>query len=88
MTFSEYLFRMKAHALQRVDNEYDMHLQALIDRSANATEKNGKKTSYVYKNMKDFFDYEKRIEEIEGEQRKPLSETHKRMARIAKKLNS
>lgn len=87
MTLAEYLFRMKAHALSRVDKERDMHLQALINRSANAREKKGNKEVYVYKNLEEFFDYEKRIASIEGAAKSTLSEQQKRMAEVASQVN-
>lgn len=65
MTFWEYELRMKAHALQSVDDEYMVYLQAWTIREAQAKKKKGKHGwSYVYKRLKDFFDYDSRINEI------------------------
>ena len=55
---------MKSYSLQRVDKEYDYHLQAWLSQQVQATEQRGKKSVPVYKNFKDFFDYEERINEI------------------------
>lgn len=89
MTLREYLFRMKAHSLKRVDKEYDMHLNAWLHVQANSTEQKGKKTVPKYKTFKDFFDYTKRIESIEGEnQESNLTERQREMAKIASKINS
>lgn len=55
---------MKSYSLQRVDKEYDYHLQAWLSQQVQATEQRGKKAVSVYKNFKDFFDYEERVNEI------------------------
>lgn len=87
MTFPEYLYRMKAHSLSRVDKEYDLHLQAWLNEQVGATKKQGKNSVPLYKNFKDFFDYNKAIETIKGAESSSLSDEHKRMARIAANLN-
>lgn len=88
MTLPEYLFRMKAHSLARVDKEYDFHLQAWLSRAINATETKGDKEVYVYKSFKDFYDYEKEITSISKPKDKSLNDQHKRMAQIAANLNN
>lgn len=87
MSLPEYLYRMKAHSLSRVDKEYDMHLQAWLSRDIKATKKQGDKEVYVYKSFKDFFDYEKAVESIDKPEAKQLNSKHKRMAQIAAKIN-
>lgn len=87
MTFAEYLYRFKAHGLSRVDAEYDMHLSAWLNQQAGATKTQGDKTISVYKSFKDFFDYEKRIREVDNPKPKKLNNQHKRMARLAAQAN-
>lgn len=87
MTFAEYLYRMKAYSLSRVDKEYEMHLQAWLNEQVGATKTKGKESVRVYKSFNDFFDYQKRIEEIEKPKKEQLDNQHKRMAQIAARLN-
>lgn len=78
---------MKAHSLSRVDKEYDMHLQAWLNEQVGATKAKGKDAVRVYKSFNDFFDFKKRIEEIEKPKAEQLNTQHKRMAQIAAELN-
>lgn len=87
MTLPEYLYRMKAHTLSRVDKEYDMHLQAWLNEQVGATKTKGKDTVPLYKSFNEFFDYEKRIEDISKPEVKKLNTQYKRMAQIAAKVN-
>jgi len=88
MTLPEYLYRMKAYSLSRVDEEYDMHLQAWLHRDINSTKKQGQKEVYAYQSFKDFFDYQKRIDDIEKPKIASLDQKSKEMARIAAQVNS
>lgn len=88
MTFREYLYRLRAHRLKRVDAEYDLHLTAFLNVRAGAKKKKGKETVHVYQTMKDFFDYDKRVAQIEGGETGALNPQQKRMAQIAAQLNS
>lgn len=88
MTFREYLYRLRAYRLKRVDEEYDMHLTAFLNVRAGAQKKKGKETVPVYPTMKEFFDYDKRIAKIEGGGVDKLNEKHNRMAQIAAQVNS
>lgn len=87
MTFAEYLYRFKAYRLKRVDAEYDMHLNAWLNQQAGATKKQGKDTVSAYKSFKDFFDYEKRIDEVEKPKAKKLNDQYRRMAQLAAQAN-
>lgn len=65
MTLYEYSLRMTAFRLRRADREYEIHLQAWLNREIKAKKKAGKRKMIpVYENFKQFFDYEKRINEI------------------------
>lgn len=86
MTFVEYLYRFKAYKLRRVDEEYDMHLAAWLHHQAGATKKQGKDTVSAYKSFKDFFDYDKRLADVEAPPK--LNDQHKRMARLAVAANT
>ena len=79
---------MKAFQLARVDTQYDMHLQAWLNHSVTATKEQGKKQVPVYKNFKEFFDYEKQIKEVHNPIKNRLTPKQRRMAEIAKKVNS
>lgn len=87
MTLSEYLLRMKAHRLRRVDVELDMHRTAWLHHQAGAKRLQGKKTVPVYKTFKDFFDYDKAIASVEGRKTSSLSDKHRRMAQLAAQAN-
>lgn len=83
MTFFEYRMQMKAVALKQLREEYLIHLQAWTNREINATRRESKKKiTYVYQNMKQFFDYEKHIKEVlerDGGRREPSSLAQKVM---------
>lgn len=65
MTLYEYSLRMTAFRLKRADREYEIHLQAWLNREIKAKKKSGKRKMIpVYENFKQFFDYEKYINEI------------------------
>lgn len=66
MTLVEYQLRIDAYRLQRVDREYDIHLQAWVNNQAKAEKKKGKKTVPFFKSFDSFYDYEKQIEEVTG----------------------
>ena len=63
MTLHEYSVRMKAVELQRLDKQYDIHLQAWVSQQAKAVKKNGKP---VYRTFDKFFDYKKEEQKILG----------------------
>lgn len=86
MTLYEYEMQMRAYNLKRVDKEYDIHLQAWLNHAATATKEQGKKVVSVYKDFQDFFDYKKRLRELETPTKR--TEPHLiRLAQIAKKAN-
>ncbi len=86
MTLYEYELKMKAYNLARVDKERDMHLQAWLNHAATATKEQGKKVISVYKDFTDFFDYKKRLREIE-QPIKRIDPHLRKMARLAIKAN-
>lgn len=68
MTFPEYKLLMKAVRLKQVDAEYKLHLQAFLNFAVKAEKKAGKgKSKPVYREFKKFYDYEKRLAEVEKE---------------------
>lgn len=89
LTLYEYEARMYAFRLKQADEELKMHKQAWINHQVTATKEQGKKQVPVYKSFKQFFDYEKHINNIEqefkGETRLP--ERLRKFAQIAQKLN-
>ena len=77
---------MKAESLKRVDSEYEIHLQAWVSHQVKAEKKQGKKTVPVYEKFSQFFDYEKRINDV----LKPKKEEKKltNLERLMLKANS
>ena len=86
LLLDEYLLLMKAFNLKRVDTEYDYHLQAWLSQQVQETEQRGKKSVPVYKNFKDFFDYEERVNEILKPEPKEVKRT--RIELLLLKANS
>lgn len=65
MTLYEYNMRMKVYKLKQADKDYDIHLQAWANWNVQAMKKQGKnKRVPVYRTFRQFFDYEKRVEDI------------------------
>ena len=64
MTMQEYQLRLGNIKFERLDDERDMYLQAYLNNRATATKKKGKEIVSAYPSFKDFFDYEKRLEEM------------------------
>lgn len=85
----EYEARMHAYKLERIDKERDMHMQAWLNQQVKATKEKGKKQVPIFKNFKEFYDYEKNISDIENHMSKTedISDKLKRRAQIAKKVN-
>lgn len=83
MSMSEYRLRMKAYRLRKLDTEYDIAMQAWMNREVQATRKRGKGQAAYYKRFRQFFDYEGRENEILGIE-KEHSELAKRYIEIAR----
>ena len=66
---------MEAARLKNVDLDYRNHLQAWLNFIVKARKKVGKKSVPVYKNFKQFFNYEKSIKDIKnkGEEKSKFS---------------
>ena len=62
----EYLLLMEVAALNNLDKEYDIHLAAYMTEVAGAKKQVNKKIILVYPTFKDFFDYDKRKQELLG----------------------
>ncbi|RFA36231.1 hypothetical protein CAI16_05435 [Virgibacillus dokdonensis] len=77
---------MKAYRLKRIDKEHDMHLQAWLNHQVTSTKEQGKKQVPVFRSFKDFFNYDKRIEE-ETNPKLNMSQKAMKMARIAAVAN-
>ena len=60
LTLPEITLLMRAYTLKEVDRYRDLHLLAWLSVSAGATKKDGKP---VYKKFRDFFDYDKEVEQ-------------------------
>lgn len=65
LTIPEYRLLMEGVRLKQIDIDYRNHLQAFLNFSVKAEKKKGKyKTEPVYKNFKQFYDYEKEVEKV------------------------
>lgn len=87
LTLYEYEAKMYAYKLKQIDDEHKMHMQAWINHQVTATKEQGKKQVPVYKSFTDFYNYEKRIKEVEAQNKREISPQFKRMADAAKKAN-
>lgn len=81
MTFSEYLYRMEARRLSNIDQEYRWHRKAWVNASARGYI--GKKGA----RFKDFFDYEKQLDNANNTTNKNIEARHKRAARVIADAN-
>lgn len=79
---------MRAHQLQQIDKEQEMHMQAWLNHVVTSTKEQGKKQVPVFKKFSDFYNYEKRIKEVENPKAKGLTEKQRSMARMAAVINS
>ena len=90
MTLREYTYEMEAYQLRQVDEEYRINLLAWQINQAQATKTKGsgknQKTLPYYENFKKFFDYEKRINEVNGTVEKTV--TDNTLSRLMGKANS
>lgn len=70
LTLKEYQTMMKAKRLEWVDADFMQHRQAWLNVQAGAQKEKGqgksKKLVPVYKNFKDFYDYEEALAEVTG----------------------
>ena len=66
MTFNNYILLMRGKRLQLFDEDYKLYKLAFLNRQINLTKQQGKKEIYIYKTMKDFFDYEKEYNKLMG----------------------
>lgn len=89
MLLFEYKMLMKAYSLNSLDRDYQAHKQAWINQQVKASKEQGKKTVPVYRNFKQFFDYEKMEQEILGTKTvKNKKEKPSEFARMLRKANS
>lgn len=87
LSLYEYEARMYAYRLKQVDKRQEMHMQAWLNHQVTATKEQGKNHVSVYKNFKDFFDYEKELREVEKPSKSRLTPHMRKLAQIAKKAN-
>lgn len=66
--WKEYLLLMKAAAIKELNKERDIHLLAYLPEIAGQRKRQGKTSVPVYKNFKEFYDYEGRRKELLNEQ--------------------
>jgi len=84
MTLEELELRRKAYRLQQVDKERDLHWQAWLNRQVKAMKEVGKKQEYIFKKFKDFYDYEKHLNDINN---KKINDNNQRLINIAIQAN-
>ena len=63
VTLAEFEVMTEAHMLRRVDNQFDIHLQAWAISQAQATDKRGKP---YFRTFDKFFNYEEAINRVRG----------------------
>src|SRR5690625_7256320 len=80
MTLEELELRRKAYRLQQVDKERDLHWQAWLNRQVKAMKEVGKKQEYIFKKFKDFYDYEKHLNDINNNK---INDNNHRLINIA-----
>ncbi len=66
----EYRLLMKSKELQIVDKQYEIHLQAYLNMTAQARKQVGKKQRMVYTRFDKFFDYQKQLDKVMGFKKK------------------
>lgn len=66
----EYRLLMKSKELKMVDEQYEIHLQAYLNMSAQARRRAGKKMKPVYTKFDKFFDYQKQLDRVMGIKKK------------------
>ena len=66
----EYRLLMKSKELKIVDKQYEIHLQAYLNMSAQARRQAGKKLKPVYTKFDKFFDYQKQLDRVMGIKKK------------------
>lgn len=71
MSFYEYSLKMEAFALERVDNNRDIHFQSWLNQQIKATKKDGRPH---YKKFDDFYNYEKELRKVTGETNEELKD--------------
>ena len=62
LTMPEYEMLIKAYRLAEIDKECDRHQRAWLNVVAGATKKDGRP---VYKNFRDFYDYEAELKKVD-----------------------
>lgn len=87
MRLSDYTLRMEAFNLREIDEEYKMHLNAWLHARVSDMKEKNKKQVPIYRSFKDFYDYEKRIQEIEGVTESKTPEHMKTALQMASDIN-
>ncbi|WP_051744097.1 hypothetical protein [Halobacillus karajensis] len=95
MTLSEFHYKYYAQEYKEIDNEYELHKMAFLIRNAKATKNVGTEKSpkeeFVFKDFKDFFNYEKALKLIDEpieEKKEEVAKEKLSPAQIAAKHNS
>lgn len=83
MTVREYNLRMKGYLIKHLETERNIYLSAFIKRNAEATNQSGE---YIYKDFKDFYDYDERKRKLLGDKPKQLDKTIVNRAKKVKEL--
>ncbi|HGC9023449.1 TPA: hypothetical protein ACG5PZ_000018 [Streptococcus agalactiae] len=83
MTVREYNLRMKGYLIKHLETERNIYLSAFIKRNVEATNQSGE---YIYKDFKDFYDYDERKRKLLGDKPKQLDKTIVNRAKRVKEL--
>lgn len=70
LTIPEYNLLAEAMQLKQIDTDYRNHLQAFLSFAVQAEKKSGKGSKPVYKNFKQFYNYEEKLNEFKNKNKK------------------
>lgn len=87
ITLAEYRIRQRGYLMKQLEREREIYLQAYANRVVKATDEKGKK--YVYQSFEDFYDADKRRNEVLGKKvtDNPVNENLIAIAKRMQKYN-
>lgn len=87
ITIPEYQMRMKAYRYELIDKDRDMHYQAFLNFAVQSTTGTGKNIKAKYPSFDKFFDYQAKIDALEGKETTVIDERTERILEMQQKLN-
>lgn len=86
MTLKDFSLMSLAYSLRKIDEKRDFIENEFIKRAVNATEKRGKDIVYVYKDVKELYDFEKEERKVLGKEEN--KEIFDRLRLVAKNIKA